>query len=236
MLIMKINILLFTIFLSCSALSAQTLNGTYKNGTDSITFSDEKVAFRITGFAGLSTVQVGEGNYEIADEFILVHTTDYSGQKTTYTTQDASSSDTCIIRIVDLNNYSVQGVLVESKNGSNKVISAKVTGSDGRIIITEYNKISKLAVSAMGYNPITFDFDPAYDYIVRIAENDIIENRTAVFKLNKTDDETISLILLTDDLERGKNLDKELSKLNKKAQRINLIEKRFTKELPFFTR
>lgn len=233
---MKINLLFITLFIFSLTISAQQFDGTYINGQDSIVFLNNSVTFRITGFAGLSTVQVGEGNYEFADEFMLVHTTDYSGQKTTFHAQDASSSDTCTVRIVDMNNYAVQGILVETKNSSDKVISAKVTGSDGRIIITEYDKISKLTVSAMGYNPITFDFDPANDFIVRIAKNDIIENRTVAFRVNETDEETISIILLTDDLERGKDLSKELSKLNKRARRINLIEKRYTKALTYFTR
>lgn len=231
----KCLILSFLLF-SFLILHAQQFDGVYKNENDSINFIGDKISFRITGFAGLSTVQVGEGNYEIIGDFMLVNTTDYPGPKTTHSAQAALSQDTCCVRVMDLNNFPVQGILIEYKNSSDKIIGAKVTGTDGRIIITEYDKINKLTASAMGYNPITFDFNSNNDYIITIAENDIIENKTAAFKFNKIDDETFSLILLSDNLNNNKDLEKELAKLIKRARKTNLIEKRFTKELPVFTR
>ncbi|MDD3510465.1 MAG: hypothetical protein PHW97_01035 [Fermentimonas sp.] len=233
---MKKYLILILLLFSYLTLSAQTLSGTFKNGNDSISFSDDKVSFRITGFAGLSTVQVGEGSHEFVEDFMLVNTTDYSGPKSTYNAQNAANSDTCTIKVVSMNNYPVQGILVESKNGSDKIIGASVTGADGKIVITDYEKISKMTFSAMGYHSITIDFSPGNDFVVKIAENDIIENSTVAFKFNKIDDETISLILLTDDLDISRNLSKELDKLNKKARKTNLIGKRFTKELSYYTR
>lgn len=224
------------VFVFSLTISAQHLDGSFINGNDSIVFSDDNVSFSITGFAGLSTVQVGKGNYEFAEDFLLVYTTDYPGPKSTHIAQDASGKDTCRVRVMSISNYPVQGILVESKNNSGKIISAGVTGSDGRIIFTDYQKVSKLTASSMGYHPITIDFSPGNDYVIRIAENDIIENRTVAFRFNKIDNETISLILLSDNLQSDKDLVKELTKLNKRVRRLNLIEKRFTKELPYFTR
>jgi hypothetical protein len=88
----------------------------------------------------------------------------------------------------------------------------------------------------MGYHPITFDFSMGKDYIIKIAENDIIENRTVAFRINIIDDKSFSILLLSDDLKTNKDLEKELTKLNKRASKSNLIEKRFTKELPIFIR
>ena len=113
---MKKYLILILLLFSYLTLSAQTLSGTFKNGNDSISFSDDKVSFRITGFAGLSTVQVGEGSHEFVEDFMLVNTTDYSGPKSTYNAQNAANSDTCTIKVVSMNNYPVQGILVESKN------------------------------------------------------------------------------------------------------------------------
>ena len=233
---MKKIIYFIFLFVFSLTISAQHLDGSFINGNDSIVFSDDNVSFSITGFAGLSTVQVGEGTYEINDDFLLVHTKEYTGDKTTFQELNGAKTDTCTVRVMSINNYPVQGILVESKNNSGKIINASVTGSDGRILVTDYDKVSKLTASAMGYHPITIDFSPGYDYIVTIAENDIIENRTVAFRFNKIDDETFSLILLSDDLQSNKDLEKELAKLVKKARKTNLIEKRFTKELPFFTR
>ena len=55
---MKKTILLAVILFHGLFIVAQTLSGTYMNGTDSLIFSNEQVDFRITGFAGLSTEKV----------------------------------------------------------------------------------------------------------------------------------------------------------------------------------
>lgn len=232
---MKKYLILVYLLSSYLIVSAQELDRTFKNETDSISFSNDKVLFRISGFAGLSTIQVGEGEYEYIDDYLFVNTTEYPGPKTSYKPQDAVSSDTCNINVVSINNYPVQGILVESKNSSNKILGASVTGLDGNIMITAYGKVSKISISAMGYNSITFDFIPGNDFVVTIAENDIIENRTVVFGFNQIDEETIALKLLTDDFDSSKDRDKELSRLIKRTARKNLIEKRFAKEQPYFT-
>lgn len=233
---MKIKLLFLTLFIFTLAISAQQIDGTYINGKDSIVFNNNSVSFSITEFAGLFTVQVGEGSYEFADEYLLVHTTDYTGERTTFSAEDASKKDTCIVKIVNMNNYAEQGILLETKNSSGKVLSASVTSSNGIIFITDFNKVSRLSVSAMGYNSITFDFDPTKDFTVKIAKNDIIQNRTVAFKFKEIDENTITLLLLSDDLKKGKDLNKELEKLNKRAKKVNLVEKRYTKALPYFTR
>lgn len=226
---MRKILLLISILLSTCSLSAQQLEGTYINGSDSIAFVNDKVTFRITGFAGLSVAQVGEGSHEMVDNFLLVHTDDYSGLKSAYQALEGSRKDTCVVKVVGIQNYPLQTVLVESRNKSKKLIRSKVTDSEGKIYFTDNEKIVFITVSAMGYNALSFKYEPGKDFLAKLAENDIIEQRTVVFKMDIIDDETISLLLLTDDFETGKNRSNELKKMEKRARKSNLLDKRFKK-------
>ncbi len=226
---MKKILLLAVILLSGTSLLAQQWEGSYKNGLDSIVFSGNQVTFRITGFAGLSVAQVGEGHYEQAGDYLIIETTDYSGSRSSFEALDGSRKDSCVVKVVGMQNYPVQSVLVESRNNAHKLIEGKVTGSDGKIYLKETKKIGFIAVSAMGYNAIEFGYIPGKDFLVRLAENEIIENRTVVFRTKTIDDETMSLLLLTDDFDEGSNREKELQKLEKKARKSNLLDKRLKK-------
>lgn len=226
---MKKILLLGSILLSACSLFAQQLEGTYKNGLDSIAFSNNKVLFRITGFAGLTVAQVGEGSYEMMDNYLLIDTDDYSGFKSSSQAMEGTRKDTCIVKVVGMHNYPIQTVLAESKNKSNNLIQGKVTNSEGKIFFTEIDKMALITVSAMGYNTISFEYEPGNDYLIKLAENEIIEQRTVVFKVNFIDDETISLLLLADDFKGGKDSSKELKKLDKKARKNNLLDKRLKK-------
>lgn len=37
----------------------------------------------------------------------------------------------------------------------------------------------------MGYDNISFTYDPTNDFLVKLVKNDVIENQTVVFKLKK---------------------------------------------------
>ncbi len=200
------------------SLFAQQLEGTFKNGLDSLTFDGENIVFRISGFGGLSSAQVGEGSYEYNDDYLFIHTRDFSGgERSVFQELEGSRTDTCVVKVVSLYNYPIENILVESLNKSDKNIEAKVTGDDGKIILTQNNKISSIAASSIGYNSISFNYTQGKDYLVRLAEHEIVENRTVIFKIQPIDDETISVLLLTDNFDEGKNRDKELKKLEKKS-------------------
>ncbi len=205
------------------------LDGTYKNGADSIAFSGEKVIFRISGFGGLSSAHVGEGKYELSGDYLFIHTTDYIGDKTSFELLVGTGKDTCIVHTVSPQNYAVQGILVETHNKSGKLIKGKVTGNDGKVFFTPCDKIASISAASLGYNSISFDYTPGKDYRIRLAENDIIENKTVVFKTRFIDDETLSVLMLTDDFNAGKNRDKELQKLEKRVQKSNKLDKRLKK-------
>ena len=81
----------------------------------------------------------------------------------------------------------------------------------------------------MGYNSIDLDYKKGVDYFIRLADNEVIENKTVVFKFEELDEETISIILLTDNFKSDKNLHEELNKLEKKARKNNRLEIRYKK-------
>lgn len=222
-------LLLTAILLSGTILYAQQLDGTYKNETDSIAFSNGKVTFCVSGFGGLSSAQAGEGTYELADNFLIIHTEEYSGNKTSFDESEGTAKDTCIVQTVGPQNYAAQGVLVESRNKSGKLIDGKVTGNDGKIFLTPCDKIATISASSLGYNSISFDYTPGKNYRIKMAENDIIENKTVVFNVNHVDDETLSVLMLSDDFNNDKDREKELGKLKKKAKKNNKLDKRLKK-------
>lgn len=210
-------------------LSAIQPDGTYKNGLDSLAFIDGKAIFRITGFAGLSTAQVGEGSFEQIDHFLLIETTDYSGPKSVYQTLDSSRKDSCLVKVIGMHNQPLRNILAEASTNSGKILEGKVTGNDGQVYFRNNDKVEKIVVTALGYDDITVGYTPGKDYLVTLAENEIIENSTVVFSIRTVDDETISLLLLTDDFKEGKDRLADLQKLEKKIRKRNLLEKRLKK-------
>lgn len=224
------GILLFAcILLMGINLKAQQLDGTYKSGADSITFSNDKVTFLVSGFGGLSSAHTGEGSYELNGEYLFIHTTEYKGEKSAYEEQEGLSQDSCVIQVVSPQMYAIQGILVEAYNKSGKKMDSKVTSDDGKVFFTPCVNIGHFFVSSLGYNPISFNYSQGINYKVKLVEQDIIENQTVAFKINFIDDETISLLMLSDDLNTNKDTNKELIKLERKARKTNKLEKRFKK-------
>lgn len=210
-------------------MAAQPMSGTYINGSDSLVFNGDQVNFRVSGFGGLSTTQVGTGTYERVGGFLLVHTLDYPGKKASFQELDGSRSDTCVIKVVGMNNFPIQGILVEPDNVSRKEPGGQVTGNDGKINLTNTVKIKEITVSGMGYNTVVINYNHGHDYLVRLVDNEVIENKTVVFQFDEVDEETVSLLLLTDEFDASKKRDSELKKLERRARKNNRIEKRFKK-------
>jgi hypothetical protein len=210
-------------------LFAQQKDATYLNGSDSLAFSNGKAIFSITGFAGLSTAQVGEGSYEELNHYLLVNTTEYSGEKSTYQATESSLKDSCKVKVVATNNYALPKILIEALTQSDKLIASKITGDDGEVMFPHNPKIGKIKISALGYDPLTIPYTAGLEYLVKMSKNNIIEQSTVVFYIETVDEETISLLLLTDDFRAGKNKLVELQKLEKKVRKRNLLEKRMKK-------
>jgi hypothetical protein len=232
-------ILSFALFLATlSPLFAQQLDGIFKTNSDSITFSGNNISFSLSGFAGLSTVLVGEGTFEMVDHFLIVHTSDFSGEKTKIETLPGTLNDSIAVKVVSNQNFSVQGVFVETRGRSGRSrdsrIEGRVTNNNGTVYLTKNANINRINISGMGIDNASFDYNPANDYRITIARNEVIENSTVVFKFNQIDDEIISVLLLTTDFNEGRNREKALENLERRAQRRNRLEKRLRKEyVPF---
>lgn len=223
--------LLFTFFTTAKG---QEIEGNYKNESDSLFFSNGRVIFSISEFGALFTRMVGEGNYEQIGNYLLINTEDYSGKKTIHTTMDNNIADTLSIHITTLENYPVNGAMAELMSSSEKVLKRAVAGEDGKIYFQKnpklMKKVSKAKISHMGYNQIIFDCNNDQDHLVKLAKNDVIENRTIVFELADKEDETLSIVLLCDDFNPGKDRMKTLNKLKQQAKSKNKLSKRYKKE------
>ena len=225
----KIFYILFFLILSITAYSQQ-YEGVFKEGNDVLKFENGKVYFNMDEMGNMITNKVGEGSYEILGDYLLVKTGEYPGEKSTVQPLPGSKEDSVGIKVTDNRNFSLPGILVELLNSSAKTLYGGATDSEGKFYFKKNPKAHTIRVSDMGYDNISFPYDPTNDFLVKLVKNDIIENQTVVFRLKKVDDETLSVLLLSSDFNPGKNQQKELEKLDKKARKSNYIDKRLKKE------
>lgn len=219
-------ILLFASF----SLASQNLEGNYKDRNDSLSFSDGKVIFNIGGFSGLYVNKKGEGAYEQVGDYLLIHTSGYSGEKTNMQSMEGSMNDSLVIKVMDSQNFSVQGVYAEWLNASGKPLGGSVSDDSGKIQYKKNPKIRKIKVGLLGYDEIVFNYDPNKDFLIHLAKDDVIESQTVVFKIKHENEETISVTLLSDNFDPGKDKMKSLEKLDRKVQKNNVLGKRLKKE------
>lgn len=173
---------------------------------------------------------VGEGEYEYFNDYLLVNTSDYSGEKSVSEPINGSKKDSVVVKVVDPDNYSVQGALTEFLSESNKVIRGIITDDLGKSQHPNDQKIKKVKVTNLGYDDIVFDVVQGKDFLVKLAKSNVIENQTVAFKVKSEDEETLSILLLSDNFDPGKDKMKSLEKLDKKAQKKNVLTKRLKKE------
>ena len=122
---MKILIILTTILFSVT-LNAQEISGTYIEGPDSLSFSDNKVIFSVRGNDALGVVFTGQGTYKIVDDFIIINTEIYEGAKTKIDTAPSEKQDTLQLQLFCEDGYSIQGVRAEFLNKKNKPINLRI--------------------------------------------------------------------------------------------------------------
>lgn len=209
---------------------AQSFEGSYKYNNDSIMFSNDKVIFNLSDFGALSSQIVGEGTYQYTDRYLIIDTKEYSGNKSSLKKQPSSTTDTINIVINGIDGYAFSGVLVEFLSKSNKVLDRKVTNDYGKVEYINNDKIKGIRVSHMGYNNLETDIDNNTDISVILAKNNVIQNQTVVIELIEDDEQSIQVRLLSDKFIPGKNIDKDLEKLLKKANKANILSKRLKKE------
>ena len=220
--------LVFAFFLATTlSLFAQQPEGTFRTDTDSIVFSDNNIYFSVRGFAGLNVVQVGEGTFEVVDNFIIVNASDFSGARTTMEEQPSENNEQITVQIFDNQGFFVQGIFVESRDARGRSIERRLTNNHGIVHLARSGNVRSICISSMGHDNISFDYASGSDFRVVIVQHEVIENTTAVFRFNRIDDEQLSLLLLTTDFQEGRNRIRALQQLDNRAQRNNRMERRF---------
>lgn len=215
-------------------LSAQHIDGAYKNETDSLVLRDGKATFSVSGFGALDVHKIGEGSYEWVDDFLLIHTDEFSGEKTKLQQLNGSKQDTVVMKISTKRNVSLQGALIECYNVANKILKTAISDEKGLVFITKNPQIKKIKVSLMGYSDLVFDYNANHDYLVRMSQGDVIEQKTVVFKIKKIDEETLSVMLISSDFDVDEHKKmKELNKLEKKMRKRNLLDTRLKKTIEY---
>lgn len=220
---------LILLSLSLSLLS-QDFDGNYKDKTDSFSFSNGQALFSLSGFGALFTRMVGEGKYEYVDNYLLVHTSGYPGEKSVFESINGTKKDSILVKVVGPDNYPVQGALTEFLSESNKIIRGNITDDLGKSQHPKDQKIKRIKVTNLGYDDVAFEVEQGKDFLVKLARNNVIENQTVAFKVKREDEETLSIILLSDNFDPGKDKIKSLEKLDKKTQKNNVLAKRLKKE------
>lgn len=231
----RITLLFTSIILSNILSFSQEYSGTYTEGNNSLRFNDGKVYFKMSEMGSMMTLKVGEGTYSQVGDFMIVEAGEFSGEKSKLELVPASKQDTLVVYVTNENNYAVQGALVELLNSSGKNLQSGVTNGNGKVLFLRHPKVTNIRIFNMGYDDLSFEDNPANDFNIKLAANDIIENKTVIFRFKELDEETLSVLLLSSDAEIGKDIKKTIDRLDKKAIKGNFIDRRMKKEYEQYT-
>lgn len=225
---MKILFTLLTVLFSI-AISAQSIQGTYNEGKDMITFNDNRVDFNVRGNDGLGVIYCGEGTYEIIDGYIVISTVEYKGSKTRVEMNPSAKKDTVQLQFLDNDGYSLKGIRAEFLNKSGKTLSLSISDDNGIVLYKTNPKVTAIKVADLLFDKTTFDFVANNDYTVHLVKNRILEDKTVIFKLIDNTDDKLSLKLLSTDFNNSNPTASYLKKLENKTKatidRARLFEK-----------
>lgn len=214
---MKILYALIAICLSFT-INAQDINGTYTEGADIITFNDDNINFMVKGNDGLGIIFTGEGTYEMIDDYLLIRTEEYSGEKTKVEMKSSEKKDTIQIQFFDENGFSIKGVRAEFLNKSGKSISLDISNDRGIVLLPSNPKVVSIKASDLLYDKTIFDCVDDNDYTVHLVKNRVLEDKTVVFKLIDKTDSRLTMKLLSTDFNKKKPSVSHLQRLDKKTK------------------
>ena len=214
---MKILLAIITILFSIT-LNAQDIKGTYIEGTDSITFTNDKVAFSVKDNDGVGIIFSGQGTYEMLDNYMLIYTEEFKGAKTRIETAPSEKKDTIQLQLFDEDGYSLKGVRAEFLNKKSNPIGLSVSDEHGIILCKVNPKITGIKVADLLYDKAIFDYKANTDYTVHLVKSRVLEDKTVVFKLiDKTEDKLTMKLLSTDFTKKDPTVS-HLDKLDKKTK------------------
>ncbi len=208
---------------------AQEMEGRYYDHLDYMVFENGLADFRIQNDGGLTIDLYGKGKFEIIDDFLLIHTAEYQGEKSSYTKNEKMGQYSTII-VRDEKGVPLPFINIAFLDSTNKVIGRGVADTAGKFSIINSHGISRLKLQFAGYSGLTMDFKPNFDYQVRFVGGLVIENKIVVFKMNNKENGKIKLVLLMINyIDSGCN-SKTLKKMYKKVKKHVGSERIFIKE------
>ncbi len=214
---MKLLIITLAAVLSI-AVSAQELDGTFVEGTDTISFNGNNIKFKLKGNDGLGMVFVGEGTYEIMDDFILIKTEKYGGVNTKVELKSAEKKDTTQIQFFDPNGFSIKGIRAEFLNKSGKTVSISMSDDHGMVYFKKDPKVSAVKASDLLYDKIVFDLKDSTDFTVFLVNKRVLEDKSVVMKLFDQQDNQFKVKLLSTDFRRKRPSVSHFNSLDKKSK------------------
>lgn len=222
---MKVFLLLLVSFIPL-VLFSQTLQGVYRENNDFISFRNDSVSFKIDGEGGLIGTFKGEGNYEILDQFLLFHTTDFHGEKTVVTAS-VTKNDAFEFLILDKQGKPIPNVNISFLDAAGNALAGTFTNENGLADYTRTSLVKKIHIGLVGYDNIEIECGQNNHFKLELATDEIIEHQTIAFQIINNEIGILSLQLLTIDFKSLKNHIKDLHKLERKANKCGNRTRRF---------
>jgi hypothetical protein len=208
---------------------AQDLEGNYKYYTEYIIFNNSHADFLIYSNGCVPMECKGIGKFEVLNDFLLIHTEEYKKKSNSTCEMSEKGRECQKIIVQDAKGQALPFVKIECFDRNNKVLCEYNTDFDGNFVIKNSDSISKLRLSAVGFNSLTFDYNANKNYKIKLAEGHLLENQTLVFKIINIEKNKLVLKLLSTDYKKSTSNYRTLKRLFKKKNKCNLEEKIFVK-------
>ena len=198
---------------------SQTFQGLYKENSDFLNFSDDSVKFKFESNGGLIINELGEGNYRLIDEFLIIKASDYKGLKSVVH-KSFNKNDRFELKILNKHGNPLPGATILFLDQSEKVIDGLISDNLGQANYQFSTKIKKIKIVFIGYDTIEFECDQFNSFTIELIDDEIIENQIVVFQVINHDTKSLSLRLLSTNYRSDQNA-KELKILLKKTRKYN---------------
>jgi hypothetical protein len=220
-----------TILLLIASFSySQEINGKYFNDNEFINLNSDTAEFHVKGNGGLIVYLNGIGNYELNEEFLLIHAKNYTGKKSTFSASQ-NESGFVTFTAIDSDRKFLFGVNILLLSETGDILKASNTNENGFLKIANNDNAEKIKLSLLGYDTFSIDYKSNTDYSLTLFEEEVIENQTVVFKINENNNNSLKLTLLTTEFEfNPKTVLKDLKKLDRKSLKFGFQVKELKKE------
>jgi hypothetical protein len=193
------QVIIIALFLNYGFLRAQSLAGEYKYSDETISFNQESMAFRIQSNGGVTSSLVGQGQYTIIEQYLVVKTRQYEGLRSHYEKNCDESF----------------GIDVRHGEAGYNVIYKQ---SDGRYEKTPSGETKTIVVTVLGGDELIIPYSNCHFY-VSIYSVHVIEDNITVFKIHSVEADSVTLELITTNYDSGVISYKKLRKKEKRLKR-----------------